>query len=64
MLRNREVEVIGRIFSIEKEPSERNNGSMMMSAFGVILIPSELKIKTQKVVPQQTLTTEEETETE
>ena len=64
MLRNREVVVIGRIFSIEKEPSERNNGSMMMSAFGVILIPSELKIKTQKVVPQQTLTTEEETETE
>ena len=64
MLRNREVVVIGRIFSIEKEPSERNNGSMMMSAFGVILIPSELKIKSTKVTPQQTLDVEEETETE
>lgn len=64
MLRNREVVVIGRIFSIEKEPSERNNGSMMMSAFGVILIPSELKIKSTKATPQQTLTIEEETETE
>ncbi len=64
MMRNREVVVIGRIFSIEKEPSERNNGSMMMSAFGVILIPSELKIKSTKVTPQQTLDVEEKTESE
>ena len=63
MLRNREMVVIGRIFSIEKEPSERNNGSMMMSAYGVILIPSELKIKSTKITPQQTLELEEETET-
>jgi len=58
MLRNRDVVVVGRIFAIDKEPTERNNGMIMMSAFGVFLIPSNLKIKSTKVKEQQTLDVE------
>jgi hypothetical protein len=60
MLRNREIIIIGRLFAIDKEPTERNNGSMMMSVFGAILVPTEMKIKSTKVQPQQTFETEEE----
>jgi len=61
MLRNRDAIIIGRIFAIEAEPGERNNGSVSMSVYGIIMIPKEIKITpTKKQQAQQTLPEEKE----
>lgn len=56
MLRNREVIIIGRIFAVDPEPTERNNGSVGLSVFACIMLPRGTKIQPKKMgQPQQTL---------
>jgi hypothetical protein len=56
MLRNRDVIIIGRIFAVDPEPTERNNGSVGLSVFGCIMLPRANRIQPKKQgKPQQTL---------